>query len=462
MKDSNYANHGSDLSGSGRSVPFELVSQIGALSSHVQKTTKQLAMQKVLEIFGNATPIALPNANDGSVHTLLSHMNHQNIQQINTNNVAHSSNIQAQLLLPLYLQQLNGAIPSSQQNVDLHSFLPGLSNQNTTSTSQSQSQNAVNALLDDIVKGTHTLGQPQILQINASVLAGSQATQSETGIHSKFTEADGSPEFFPFKLHRLVERAEIEGYAHIISFLPHGRSFMIHKPHKFMSEIVPLFFRHSKLTSFQRQLSHYGFKRYTDGVENGAYYHPKFHRGRADLCSCIKRTKVKSSPLARRFARPELPLSTTGQSTEKKDSDRQAEGSQVTSNTVTSSQEGANLQTPDPLISVLSSFVARGGLNVDPSLNASTRSEIEPNVLTTLIAQQQQNFLQQQQASALIGNNIIGNVNHNNTQLLNMFLQPQNSVGGNLFPTGIPTTNFNQRCAPISNENSGSNIFLFK
>ena len=48
------------------------------------------------------------------------------------------------------------------------------------------------------------------------------------------------------------------------------------------------------MTSFQRQLNLYGFRRVTKGEDSGSYYHPKFQKGRRDLVSEIKRLPGKS------------------------------------------------------------------------------------------------------------------------------------------------------------------------
>lgn len=55
------------------------------------------------------------------------------------------------------------------------------------------------------------------------------------------------------------------------------------------------FFRQSKLTSFQRQLNLYGFRRITQGADAGAYYHEMFLRGRTGLCQRMARQKVKGT-----------------------------------------------------------------------------------------------------------------------------------------------------------------------
>lgn len=49
------------------------------------------------------------------------------------------------------------------------------------------------------------------------------------------------------------------------------------------------------MTSFQRQLNLYGFRRLSKGEDQGCYFHPKFQRNRKDLLSEIKRLPVKGS-----------------------------------------------------------------------------------------------------------------------------------------------------------------------
>ncbi|KAI2509439.1 hypothetical protein MHU86_4940 [Fragilaria crotonensis] len=56
---------------------------------------------------------------------------------------------------------------------------------------------------------------------------------------------------------------------------------------------MPRFFRQSRLTSFQRQLNLYGFRRISQGPDNGGYYHELFLKGRMGLCVNMKRVKVK-------------------------------------------------------------------------------------------------------------------------------------------------------------------------
>ena len=65
----------------------------------------------------------------------------------------------------------------------------------------------------------------------------------------------GVTEPFPEKLHRMLKEVEAAGENDIISFFPHGRAFAVHNPSRFVSEVMPKYFRQSRLSSFQRQLN---------------------------------------------------------------------------------------------------------------------------------------------------------------------------------------------------------------
>jgi hypothetical protein len=99
---------------------------------------------------------------------------------------------------------------------------------------------------------------------------------------------------FPTKLHEMLERVEEDGNSHIISWQPHGRCFVVHKPELFKT-ILPYYFKLSKIASFQRQLNLYGFQRITRGPDKGGYYHELFLRNRAFLSHRIQRVKVKGT-----------------------------------------------------------------------------------------------------------------------------------------------------------------------
>jgi len=111
------------------------------------------------------------------------------------------------------------------------------------------------------------------------------------------TKRRSAIETFPHKLFKMLEAIESShpNFKHIVSWQPHGRSFCIHKPKTFVTDVMPLFFKQTKLTSFQRQLNLYGFERLTRGADSGGYYHELFLRDREFLIDRMQRTKVKGT-----------------------------------------------------------------------------------------------------------------------------------------------------------------------
>jgi hypothetical protein len=85
------------------------------------------------------------------------------------------------------------------------------------------------------------------------------APESSTGFD--YTRVQ-HPVAFPFKLHYMLEDVERSGNAHIVSWMPSGRSFRVHStPSEFVRQVVPLYFKMTKYKSFKRQLVNYGFTR---------------------------------------------------------------------------------------------------------------------------------------------------------------------------------------------------------
>lgn len=117
--------------------------------------------------------------------------------------------------------------------------------------------------------------------------------QEEEDVHSG--RRGGVSVSFPTKLHQMLDQIEMDGYAHVISWQGHGRAFLVHDPQEFASHIMPRYFKHTKLTSFQRQLNLYGFCRLTKGPDARAYYHELFLRGMPFLCRKMSRVKVKGT-----------------------------------------------------------------------------------------------------------------------------------------------------------------------
>eukprot|EP01038_Epipyxis_sp_PR26KG_P005312 gene5312-7376_t len=111
-------------------------------------------------------------------------------------------------------------------------------------------------------------------------------------IEAEMEHLDEANVNFPTKLYQLLD---CEQHTGIIEWVHHGYSFRIIEPERFSVEIVPRYFKQTRLTSFQRQLNLYGFRRITKGEDQGSYFHPKFQRSRKDLIGEIRRLPRKGS-----------------------------------------------------------------------------------------------------------------------------------------------------------------------
>ena len=90
-----------------------------------------------------------------------------------------------------------------------------------------------------------------------------------------------------------------------------GQTFVVKDPSKFEKEIIPQFFKHSKFSSFVRQLNFYSFRKikYADTIRLDPkleaatanfwrFKHENFQRGRPDLLTEIKRMTAAQSKAA--------------------------------------------------------------------------------------------------------------------------------------------------------------------
>jgi hypothetical protein len=106
---------------------------------------------------------------------------------------------------------------------------------------------------------------------------------------------------FPWKLHEMLNNADVEGFSDIVSWLPGSAdSFKVHQPGVFVEVIMPRYFKKILFRSFRRQINMWGFERIKGGAGKGGYMHPNFIRDMPSLCYMMKRVKIKgtgSSPL---------------------------------------------------------------------------------------------------------------------------------------------------------------------
>lgn len=128
---------------------------------------------------------------------------------------------------------------------------------------------------------------PSVTSVTASSPGGGSSTLEGSGSG----RATGHSNPFPRKLMEMLRKEDPA----VVAWLPRGDSFSVRNADKFIADVLPRYFRHSKLTSFQRQLNLYGFRRITKGPDAGAYRHELFHRDHPDRCMQMKRSKQKGS-----------------------------------------------------------------------------------------------------------------------------------------------------------------------
>lgn len=121
------------------------------------------------------------------------------------------------------------------------------------------------------------------------------------GSSSKMEKADESQKEgrrgaqFPWKLHDLLDQVDKDGLSHIISWLPGGKAFKVHKKEEFCNKIMPHYFASNKYKTWQRSLNLWGFESVVRGPDKGACHHRSFVRGHPDLCKNMTRVKIKGS-----------------------------------------------------------------------------------------------------------------------------------------------------------------------
>ncbi|CBN80163.1 Putative Heat Shock transcription factor [Ectocarpus siliculosus] len=75
-----------------------------------------------------------------------------------------------------------------------------------------------------------------------------------------------------------------------ISWNANGSAFQVHDVERFSEDILTKYYRHSKFSSFQRQLNLYSFRKIVKGADAGGYAHPMFRRDRPDDLYHVRRS----------------------------------------------------------------------------------------------------------------------------------------------------------------------------
>lgn len=102
----------------------------------------------------------------------------------------------------------------------------------------------------------------------------------------------GVPKFLRF----LFQILEVED-PRIIAWSHDGTAFQIIQPEELATQILPRYFKHNKVSSFQRQLNYFGFKKWTKTQTNiCTFSHPFFLQSDKDRMKLIKR-KERATPM---------------------------------------------------------------------------------------------------------------------------------------------------------------------
>jgi len=116
---------------------------------------------------------------------------------------------------------------------------------------------------------------------------------------------------FPWKLHRLLEEAELSGDSEIVSWLPGNKAFKVHNRQEFANRIMPAYFSSAKYKTFQRSLNLWGFESISKGRDKGSCFHKFFVRGHPNLCENMRRVKIKGQQATKVKETSFSPLTTT-------------------------------------------------------------------------------------------------------------------------------------------------------
>ena len=121
------------------------------------------------------------------------------------------------------------------------------------------------------------------------------AAQLEDPDPSQRVVRGGVKEAFPEKLHRMLKEVEATNETDVCSWAPHGRAFCIIYEERFVRDVMPRYFKQSRLSSFQRQLDLYGFTKISSGPDQGSFYHNLFLKGRSALTIHMRRVGAPKS-----------------------------------------------------------------------------------------------------------------------------------------------------------------------
>ncbi|KAG7342529.1 HSF-type DNA-binding protein [Nitzschia inconspicua] len=119
-------------------------------------------------------------------------------------------------------------------------------------------------------------------------------------IETTSTNTNSQQMRFPSKLHMLLERTDASS---VISWMPDGKSFLIHDKDRFSQELLAEFFGTTNFKTFQRNLNLWAFTRISKGPNKDQTSHPLFLRGFPGLSRNMKRIVLKGTGRGNRAPR---------------------------------------------------------------------------------------------------------------------------------------------------------------
>ena len=113
-------------------------------------------------------------------------------------------------------------------------------------------------------------------------------SSSNNNINAATSRSVGQAMQFPWKLHEMLTMVNQTGQEDIVSWLPGGKGFKVHKKAEFCRDIMPVYFNSNKYKTFQRSLNLWGFESISKGGDRGACFHALFLQNQPDLCKNMK------------------------------------------------------------------------------------------------------------------------------------------------------------------------------
>uniref|UniRef100_A0A7S2A744 HSF-type DNA-binding domain-containing protein n=1 Tax=Ditylum brightwellii TaxID=49249 RepID=A0A7S2A744_9STRA len=182
---------------------------------------------------------------------------------------------------------------------------PGIHAKRTDVPSQSPNTSSNQSSAADVTDDEDFPSQPKNTSAQSQAIDPNALHSPSSFSHTVIP--DLSPrEIFPERLMSVLSNRSVSD---VISWLPHGRSFVILRPDVFASRIMPVYFGPEtgkpappsstfKYPSFTRKLNRWGFRQISRGPDAGAFHHDLFRREQPELCRkmvCQKSRRPKSS-----------------------------------------------------------------------------------------------------------------------------------------------------------------------